>query len=556
MGVVALLGLVLLFHPGGSGHRIAIVQKDEERDAVELNTTSTTRSSSAETDTLLVLPNTNDNDRGRSITRKEEATLVLGRGSGTSLPDITSFTEESINTSATRIITASTSTTREDETRRTTETKRATSRSGALLTDTKSVPTIIVRSISSTTLFPTTGLATSTRATTASRGPITNLASTSTSRVPNTSTPRIAVPSIQIRRKPYPPLACVTGQGKMRAALPDDGVCDYTIFAHARFVGKSLNPVTSRKSFVEFLREAKKAKRSKFLISFKYEDLHRTIDFMTGSTAAAAVVKYAKEGIGGYGYSYIEMDLHAFTKAAYMLRDCFREIKEKFLHEGVHPVTFIGVAIRTYKNETRQDVLRLSYDILKYLDLYIMVSHTPATTSGQCFVEPISAWNSSALNDQSLQSMQDAADVIKQGQGADVTFFLSMSLGALQFRVPTDNSNDTASLKGVECSSSRMVPYYKVCSKPTHQVEGDVMLYHMEREHGIWRTYETENTILEKMTLAVQRIGFAEKHRLGWIAYDVNLEDFHGNCTSLQAGGQTQAWRRLLFIKDLLKKSP
>ncbi|XP_075750714.1 uncharacterized protein LOC142817556 [Rhipicephalus microplus] len=339
------------------------------------------------------------------------------------------------------------------------------------------------------------------------------------------------------------PVACVTGENTKELVVPEDGVCDYLVFAHvtldesnSHFVGTGRH----EGAFEAFLKAARLSSATQFLLSVSQRD---SADFASqlGDEARASRVlgRYRTTRIRGYGFARYDLrDTEPDRKQLKKLHSLLKKVRH--LDGGEELVVFMGVRF-ILEPATRPNRLKeLMKDISKSITFLVIITHvTPSSPVGPapCVVEPITSWTNSSFNNHSHLSLSEAAELVRRQTGdaqRHQSFLLSSSMAVVYYNIEGDTASN-AELKDVPCTGASVSSYATVCTTEMGwrlgaEGIGDHVRYEQFSEGGKWRTYKTRPHLAAEMRAALDMQLGSRREGLGWAFYDVDLDDGEGRC--------------------------
>ncbi|CAN7937336.1 unnamed protein product, partial [Ixodes hexagonus] len=297
------------------------------------------------------------------------------------------------------------------------------------------------------------------------------------------------------------PVVCVTGTHARLPLLPHDGICDFAIFSDVMFGDGEWVSSSSRGKLDNFLKTAEKSNATVFMLSFPAKMEKEMRQFLSSSAAVELIRAYATRRIRGYGFARVEItdggsDFPSdYADALHLLNTAMKSAV------STGGVSLIGMQLRPRKAGKFGD-LHLPKEIVRKVNLFIIISHTLVQGPTDCKVQPISSWTTEHLNDATLLPLSAALNVVKEGKDENTTFALSLSLGALNFQVAAPSVAGMDGVWNIACSQTVLESYEQVCREPlTLGAVGvdDLIVYDFSKKTKTWRSYETAEVIRKKV---------------------------------------------------------
>ncbi|XP_072144654.1 uncharacterized protein [Dermacentor andersoni] len=264
---------------------------------------------------------------------------------------------------------------------------------------------------------------------------------------------------------------------------PPDGLCVFIIFEHVRVARQSDVFIASSNqvAFDNYMKMAAGNRTEQFLLSLSATWEYDESIGLRGR-AVAIMRRYRDQNVHGYGFAHYRVTSTGIDSG--MLWKQHRMLSN-LRHWSKDPVVvFLGIEIYPHRSYSDAYITGLIADAAGSMDFLILRTHMttpPCLGSKHCQVELISSWTKDGLNDKLLLSV-------------------------------VCHSNSTF-LKGGR-------------TKPTF------CHYDDDPKSGRWRTYTTAVDIVNKMQSVAYSAAPSVIESLGWAFYDVDLEDYGGDCAA------------------------
>ncbi|XP_070395497.1 uncharacterized protein [Dermacentor albipictus] len=337
-----------------------------------------------------------------------------------------------------------------------------------------------------------------------------------------------------------PLVVCVVG-GQLRTTMPPpDGLCAFMIFEHVRVARQSHDFIASSNqvAFDNFMKMAAGNTKEQFLLSLstalEYDESlevrYRALDIMR---------RYRDQNVRGYGFAHYQVastgiDSGKLWKHHSMLAN--------LKHWSKDPVIlFLGLELYHQRSYSDVYITGLIAEAAASMDFLILRTHLttpPSLASNQCHVELIGSWTKDSLNDKLLLSMEDAARFLNSSRlERDVTvpLLLSHSLAVVEYEVDKDSQAQEPRLQNLRCTKRSLQPFRTVCHSNSTYLKGGQTKptfchYDDDPVNGRWRTYKTALDMVNEIQSVTYSADPLLTERFGWAFYDVDLEDYGGDC--------------------------
>ncbi|XP_049528902.1 uncharacterized protein LOC125947702 [Dermacentor silvarum] len=337
-----------------------------------------------------------------------------------------------------------------------------------------------------------------------------------------------------------PLIVCVVG-GQLRTTVPPpDGLCVFMIFEHVRVARQSRDFIASSNqvAFDNFMKMAAGNRTEQFLLSLssalEYDESLEVHDH-----AVAIMRRYRDQNVLGYGFAHYQVastgiDSGKLWKHHSMLAN--------LRHWSKDPVIlFLGLELYHQRSYSDVYITGLVAEAAASMDFLILRTHIttpPSLASNHCRVELISSWTKDALNNKLLLSVGEAARVLNSSRlERDVTvpLLLSHSLAVVEYEVDKDSQAQQPRLLSLKCSKHSLQPFHTVCHSNSTYLKGGrtkptFSHYDDDPENGHWRTYKTAVDMVNEIQSVAYSADPLVTARFGWAFYDVDLEDYGGDC--------------------------
>ncbi|XP_072144653.1 uncharacterized protein [Dermacentor andersoni] len=323
---------------------------------------------------------------------------------------------------------------------------------------------------------------------------------------------------------------------------PPDGLCVFIIFEHVRVARQSDVFIASSNqvAFDNYMKMAAGNRTEQFLLSLSATWEYDESIGLRGR-AVAIMRRYRDQNVHGYGFAHYRVTSTGIDSG--MLWKQHRMLSN-LRHWSKDPVVvFLGIEIYPHRSYSDAYITGLIADAAGSMDFLILRTHMttpPCLGSKHCQVELISSWTKDGLNDKLLLSVEEAASVLNSSRlqrNVTVPLLLSHSLAVVEYVVDEDPHIVEPRLLNLKCSSSRLQPFGTVCHSNSTFLKGGrtkptFCHYDDDPKSGRWRTYTTAVDIVNKMQSVAYSAAPSVIESLGWAFYDVDLEDYGGDCAA------------------------
>ncbi|KAH6929410.1 hypothetical protein HPB50_027448 [Hyalomma asiaticum] len=134
---------------------------------------------------------------------------------------------------------------------------------------------------------------------------------------------------------------------------------------------------------------------------------------------------------------------------------------------------------------------------------------------------------------------EEAASVLnssKLERDLTVPLLLSDSLAVVEYEVDKDPHAQQPRLLNLKCSKRALLPFHTVCHSNSTYLKGGrtnsaYCHYDDDPNKGRWRTYKTASDMVNQIQSVAHSADSLVAENFGWAFYDVDLEDYLGDCT-------------------------
>ncbi|KAL1470374.1 hypothetical protein MTO96_040466 [Rhipicephalus appendiculatus] len=108
-------------------------------------------------------------------------------------------------------------------------------------------------------------------------------------------------------------------------------------------------------------------------------------------------------------------------------------------------------------------------------------------------------------------------------------------MAVVEYEVDKDPQAQRPRLPNLKCSKRTLQPFHTVCDSNSTYLKGGrtkqtFCHYDDDLEKGRWRTYKTAIDMVNEIVSVASTAHSLVAENFGWAFYDVDLEDYHGDC--------------------------
>ncbi|XP_077488957.1 uncharacterized protein LOC144099489 isoform X3 [Amblyomma americanum] len=340
----------------------------------------------------------------------------------------------------------------------------------------------------------------------------------------------------------HPLVVCVVG-GHLRSTKPPPaGLCDYMVFEHVRVAKDSEDFVAASNQLAldNYMKMAAGSASPHFLLSLS-ADSEFDESLEVRDRAANIVERYRAQNVRGYGFARYQV-ASAGIETGKLWKH--HEMLLNLRQWSTEPlVVFLGLLVYHHPSYPDAYVTGLVSEVAASLSFLILVAHysaPPSVAPKRCEVELISSWTRDAFNDRRLMSVEEAASVLNTSRlerDIHLPLLLSQSMAVVEYKVEKDSNTKQPRVNKLKCYNCSLQPFHTVCRSSSSFLSGGrskttFSHYDDDPVNGIWRTYKTAVDMVNEIQSVEYALDPSVARTAGWAFYDLDLEDYHGDCAS------------------------